>query len=246
MRQLTAKDVTFTLTVEPEFTPVRGNAMASGDDAADKECEDEILDALANGFVWSWCTVKVTASWKEWAGFDYLGCCSYANEKAFMSDGYYSDMCDNALADLNNSIGRSKVISKGVITMRNDNWPTDDDISRALDVLRADYYRFVKQDAQQFIDRIRAKEWERFDQFIDCYTQEQDGCQRVIYTAMAKQVAFVSDYEDTAREELTDLGCENPTPEQIAFHCIYNEVLQEIGSEDAFDDYLAEGSDRNE
>jgi hypothetical protein len=40
---VTLSDVTITLTCEPEDVPVRGNAMASGDDAYDRKVENRIL-----------------------------------------------------------------------------------------------------------------------------------------------------------------------------------------------------------
>jgi hypothetical protein len=37
---------TFTIHAEVDETPVRGNALASGDPSNDRECEDEILARL--------------------------------------------------------------------------------------------------------------------------------------------------------------------------------------------------------
>lgn len=74
--------VEYTVTVEAEETPVRGNAMASGDAEADKELEDEILAALERGQVEAWCCLVVTATYtdeqgNEYSGADSLGCCSF-------------------------------------------------------------------------------------------------------------------------------------------------------------------------
>lgn len=41
---LQADEVIFRLVIEPEMEPVRGNAMASGDEALDREVENEILE----------------------------------------------------------------------------------------------------------------------------------------------------------------------------------------------------------
>jgi hypothetical protein len=49
MRKLTAKDVTFTVEIEQDDFPFRGNAMASGDDEVDRDCEREIAEALERG-----------------------------------------------------------------------------------------------------------------------------------------------------------------------------------------------------
>ena len=49
--------IEFTVTALPECVGVVGNAMASGDDDFDKECEDKILADLDGGNEWAWCTV---------------------------------------------------------------------------------------------------------------------------------------------------------------------------------------------
>ena len=85
---------------EQDDCEVRGNALASGDDAADRECEDTIIERLNNGDVWAWASVAVKVShpaWPEIEGVDYLGCCSYADEADFTAyDGYYPDMVREA------------------------------------------------------------------------------------------------------------------------------------------------------
>jgi hypothetical protein len=107
-RELTADEVTFTVEAEQEREPVRGNAMASGDDAADKEVEDAIIERLNSGDVWAWASVKVTARWKGFTGADYLGCCSYEDEASFVAPGgYYDDMKVRALEELNARIAET-------------------------------------------------------------------------------------------------------------------------------------------
>jgi hypothetical protein len=100
-KSLCADEVTFTITAEVDELPVRSNAMASGDDAADKETEDEILARLDRGDVWAWACVTVTACWRNWTGSTSLGTCSYANERDFKRDAYYDDMRADALDELN-------------------------------------------------------------------------------------------------------------------------------------------------
>jgi hypothetical protein len=105
MKRLTEKDVTFTLDVMEEQIPVRGNALASGDDVEDKRYEDEIIRRLENGDVWAWACVKVTAHWNDFYGDDSLGCCSYENEEQFKQPGgYYDDMKIAALNRLNEKV----------------------------------------------------------------------------------------------------------------------------------------------
>lgn len=99
------KDVEYNLTVEPDDMPVRGNALASGDDSTDKKYEDEIIDRLNRGDVWAWATVKVTAHWNGLEGTDYLSGCCYQDEKDFKRPGgYYADMKKEALEALKQHI----------------------------------------------------------------------------------------------------------------------------------------------
>ena len=108
-KPLTRDDVTFTVTCEPEHIPVRGNAIASGDDELDAATEDKILADLEAGNVWAWCCVKVTAEWQGFKGTDYLGACSYESEEQFMDteEGFYlPDMRERALDDLNEKLAR--------------------------------------------------------------------------------------------------------------------------------------------
>lgn len=77
IRKLTAADVTFEIRIEQDDIPVRGNAMASGDDAADRECEDAILAQLDAGNVEAWCSITVVAKWRGHEGSDHLGCCCH-------------------------------------------------------------------------------------------------------------------------------------------------------------------------
>jgi hypothetical protein len=94
-------EITYTLTAEQDDIPVRGNAMCSGDDAVDKEVEDEILARLDRGDVWAWASVKVVAECEGFEGCDYLGGCCYKDAKDFATeDGYYPQMKDAALEDL--------------------------------------------------------------------------------------------------------------------------------------------------
>lgn len=105
VRELTAADVEFEVTAEPEDVPVRGNALASGDDAADKEYEDEILRRVVRGDTWAWCVVIVTAKWSDYVGRAVLGGCTYDGEADFRKNSMYiEDMKAEALDDLNRVI----------------------------------------------------------------------------------------------------------------------------------------------
>src|SRR4029077_7723666 len=90
----------FSISADYDDNPIRGNAMASGDDAADKKLEDYLINEVNNGNVWAWASVKVECHYKGLTGTDYLGCCSYKDEDDFKKDGYYKDMKNAAYADL--------------------------------------------------------------------------------------------------------------------------------------------------
>jgi hypothetical protein len=93
----TTTGVAYTVNILPEHTPIKGNALASGNDAEDRKAELDIQRQLDSGNLWAWCTVAVTASRGEHEGTDYLGCCSYRNTADFVTnDGYYPDMKSEA------------------------------------------------------------------------------------------------------------------------------------------------------
>ena len=105
VRPLTAAEVEFEVCPEPEDVPVRGNAMASGDDELDKEVEDDIIERLDNGDIWAWCHVVVKTRWNGYEGSASLGGCCYRDEKEFCQPGgYYDDLCKEAIHDLNKTI----------------------------------------------------------------------------------------------------------------------------------------------
>lgn len=95
--------VEFKIECLPEDTEIRGNALASGDDAIDKAHEDMLIEQYNSGNEWAWCCVKVTATipgLEEIEGTDYLGCCSYKSEEDFKKDGSFKDMCKIAKDEL--------------------------------------------------------------------------------------------------------------------------------------------------
>jgi hypothetical protein len=103
--------IEYTLSVEQDDIAVRGNVMASGDDEADKACEDEIIERRNRGDVWAWALVTVTArvtgeNGEEFTGFANLGGVSVENEKNF-ADGegdYYDSLKMEAADDLRRSL----------------------------------------------------------------------------------------------------------------------------------------------
>lgn len=113
MKPLTLKSagVTLELLCEPEYIPIEGNALASGDDAEDAKEYARIRAELESGNDWAWCCAHVRVSYEvaiegqafpaRLEGNDYLGACSYASEADFKAGGYYDDMVSAALDDLN-------------------------------------------------------------------------------------------------------------------------------------------------
>lgn len=92
-----------TITVRADFEelPIEGNAVASGDDAADRAEEDRIRTEFESGNVWAWATVTVRAEFMGYIAEEHLGCCSYDSEKDFRQPGgYFDDMAANAKASL--------------------------------------------------------------------------------------------------------------------------------------------------
>ncbi len=110
MRKLTAADVTFTIEIEEDETPVRGNVMCTEEPELDKAEEDEVIRRLDNGEVEAWCGVVVTATW-EFDGHEYTG------EDALwgntLTDDYTKETCvadncmkEQALDDLNATLAK--------------------------------------------------------------------------------------------------------------------------------------------
>ena len=106
LRKLTMDEVTVKLRTEPEEVPVRGNALASGDDALDRKVEDDIIADLEGGNEWAWCCAVVEVSWGTFKDVAHIGCCSYKSEEDFRAGGYYDDMVAEALDGLNAGIAQ--------------------------------------------------------------------------------------------------------------------------------------------
>ena len=107
-------EIIWSIEAEQEDIPVRGNAVASGDNDVDKEIEDRILRDLEWN-IWAWCSVTVRCTYGPFNGEAHVGCCSYDDEEAFKeSSGYYLDMQIEALDDLiSNMQDAAKAIEKG-------------------------------------------------------------------------------------------------------------------------------------
>lgn len=102
---LSRPEVTFTVEAAPEQLAIKGNCSAI-DAKTDAKTERWIRKQLNGGNEWAWCVVKVTATLGEFEGTAYLGACSYASREDFtqQGDGYYGDMCDEALTELDEAM----------------------------------------------------------------------------------------------------------------------------------------------
>lgn len=109
LRKLTAEEVHFEVTTEPEDIPVEGNYMWTDDAEADKQAEREIRDRLERGDDSAWCCLVVEARWKIHSAKAYLGGCSFTEGNTFeesmaeVSD-YLEDLRSEALDVLNAKI----------------------------------------------------------------------------------------------------------------------------------------------
>jgi len=83
----------------PEDISIEGNAIASGDDAYDKEVEDKIRAELEYN-QWAWCTVEVKVTINDCHTSEFLGGCSYKDENDFITGGYYEDMVSECIERL--------------------------------------------------------------------------------------------------------------------------------------------------
>ena len=104
----------FEIDAEQDDTPVRGNAIDSGDADYDKTIEDAILARLNAGDIWAWAQVRVTCKWHGITGEDYLGCCNYDDEHDFREPGgYFDDMKFAAYQDMVSSLVASAIKADG-------------------------------------------------------------------------------------------------------------------------------------
>lgn len=92
--------ITFSIDVKPEDTPVRGNVLASGNEALNKAAEDEVLEELANDNIWAWCIVTVKAELDGHEASDVMGGCSYTSEEDFRKCDCFNDMKMSAALEL--------------------------------------------------------------------------------------------------------------------------------------------------
>ncbi len=98
-------ELEFEVIAHPEETIVRGNAMASGDDAFDAQFEAHIL-ADMQWNQWAWCTIEVRGLWNSIEVSEFLGCCCYGCKKDFLADGYFTDMFNRVVEQIAETVER--------------------------------------------------------------------------------------------------------------------------------------------
>lgn len=72
LSKLILEEASFTVEVQPEDTPIRGNLVVTGDDELDRKEEDTVL-AESEWNPWAWCVVKLTGTWHGVSDSFYLG-----------------------------------------------------------------------------------------------------------------------------------------------------------------------------
>lgn len=68
--------------------------------AGDAEAIAWVREQIATGNVWGWAQVKVTVAARHDVASDYLGACSYEDEKAFRAGDYFRDMVRTCVEEL--------------------------------------------------------------------------------------------------------------------------------------------------
>lgn len=116
------------------------------------------------------------------------------------------------------------------------------EVSVALDTLNRLYHDEVRGWVEDFEKRAKAREWGSADDAREALEQELDDSECVIYTYKARLVGMLSDSYEQAREELSDMGIENPTAEQIALFCLKIDVTDRLD----FDELFAEEDETEE
>ncbi len=79
-------------------------------------------------------------------------------------------------------------------------------IDQAMGAIQRDYYKDVNNQADDFIERIKAGEFDDREHFFDTLNEDLDGAGRVIYTFKARLGLLASDNEDVGIDELGTEG----------------------------------------
>lgn len=84
--------IEFKMAAHPEDMPIRGNLIASGDDAEDKRQEDAVIEDLENGNEWAWCVIEVKGEYLGLSASEFLGGCCYDSEDDAYASGVFDEL----------------------------------------------------------------------------------------------------------------------------------------------------------
>lgn len=120
-KPLTESEAQFQVQVEEEtYLSVEGNALASGDDALDKQVEKEIISRLHRGDSLAWCCITVIATWNGFSYATSLGACSLNKDSEVEDTVKDHGMREEALSYLNREIQAELDKLNNRITLEND------------------------------------------------------------------------------------------------------------------------------
>lgn len=100
----------------------------------------------------------------------------------------------------------------------------DISVDEAFGVIRADYYREVREMALDLAQRMKSGDVADEEALSDALHDDVDGCQRVIYTFRAKLGLLANDNEDAAEDE----GVEATTPESRMYYALQADIREEL------------------
>lgn len=90
----------FKIEMEPEqASPIGYFAYDTAEE--NRAAEKHVLQQVQSGNDWAWCSVRVYVEFSDGQRIhsNWLGCCSYENEKDFRENsGYFRDMCKEVQA----------------------------------------------------------------------------------------------------------------------------------------------------
>lgn len=102
-KRLTIHDVRLSITASPEgITPANSYRIPviKTDEEELKRFVSDVEDMVGKYDLWGWCQVEVKAKLGSLSGSAYLGSCSYEDEADFKRGGYYEQMVEEAIEEL--------------------------------------------------------------------------------------------------------------------------------------------------
>jgi hypothetical protein len=78
--------------------------ISPDDQIEDAETVKWIREQYDNGNIYAWFCAKVEVKYKGYKAADYLGACSYKDKNDFKRGGYYTDMLNTCIEEINRDI----------------------------------------------------------------------------------------------------------------------------------------------